>query len=173
AAQLLRRNLSELRAASPPRARHRFPGGPPPERRGRARLHTDAGRGDAGAPRALRSVRRGRASRALQVDEAVRWRGGTRAARLSALGRATTVMQTTRRVVGLGAAFAVVAGTATLILGTTPQAALQTPPIPKAGPLARPRSVEQVGAPRAATLAPIPPRTPQTPPTIALVERLF
>jgi cytochrome c peroxidase len=82
-------------------------------------------------------------------------------------------MQTARRVVGLGASFAVVAGIATLILGTAPQAALQTPPIPQAGPLAGPRSVEQVGAPREATLAAIPPDNPQTPAKIALGERLF
>jgi len=82
-------------------------------------------------------------------------------------------MQVTRRAVGLGAGFAAVVGTATLILGTTPQVALQTPPIPKPGPLARPISVDQVGAPRAATLATIPPDNPQTPAKIALGERLF
>jgi len=34
-----------------------------------------------------------------------------------------------------------VVGTATLILGATPQATLETPRIPEAGPIARPRSV--------------------------------
>ena len=78
-----------------------------------------------------------------------------------------------RRVVGLGAGFAVLVGTATLMLGTTPQATFQMPPIPEPDPLARPRSVDQVGAPRAATLAAIPPENPQTPAKIALGERLF
>jgi len=36
--------------------------------------------------------------------------------------------------------FAMVVGTATLILGATPQATLETPRIPEAGPIARPRS---------------------------------
>jgi cytochrome c peroxidase len=82
-------------------------------------------------------------------------------------------MLMTRRVVALGAGFAAIVGTATLILGTSQQAALKTPAIPKAGPLAGPRSVEQVGAPRDATLAAIPPDNPQTPAKIALGERLF
>src|SRR5262245_42093038 len=82
-------------------------------------------------------------------------------------------MLMTRRVVALGAGFAASVGTATLILGTSQQAALKTPAIPKAGVLAGPRSVEQVGAPRDATLAAIPPDNPQTPAKIALGERLF
>jgi cytochrome c peroxidase len=83
------------------------------------------------------------------------------------------VIQVTRSFVSMAARFALVVGTATLTLGTTPRAALDTPPIPKAGPLAGPRSTEQVGAPRAATLATIPPDNPQTPAKIALGERLF
>ena len=78
-----------------------------------------------------------------------------------------------RRAVGIGAAVAAVVGTATLMLGPAARATLQTPPIPKAGPLARPRSLEQVGAPRDATFAAVPPDDPQTPAKVALGERLF
>jgi cytochrome c peroxidase len=46
-------------------------------------------------------------------------------------------------------------------------------PIPKAGPLARPKSLNQVGVPLAATRAAIPPDNPQTPEKIALGEKLF
>jgi cytochrome c peroxidase len=66
-----------------------------------------------------------------------------------------------------------VVGTATLILGATRQARLETPPIPEAGPLARPKSLQQVGAPVDATHAAIPPDNPQTPEKIALGQRLF
>jgi cytochrome c peroxidase len=45
--------------------------------------------------------------------------------------------------------------------------------IPEAGPLARPRSLGQVGAPAEATRALVPPDNPQTPEKIALGERLF
>ena len=69
--------------------------------------------------------------------------------------------------------FAVVVGTATLIAGPTRQATLATPPIPEAGPLARPKSLHQVGAPADATHAAIPPDNPQTPEKIALGQRLF
>jgi len=81
--------------------------------------------------------------------------------------------RTARRAVGIGAAVAAVVGTATLMLGPAARATLQTPPIPKAGPLARPRSLEQVGAPRDATFAAVPPDDPQTPAKVALGERLF
>jgi cytochrome c peroxidase len=47
------------------------------------------------------------------------------------------------------------------------------PPIPKAGPLARPKSTDQVGSPLAATRAAIPSDNPQTPEKIALGENLF
>src|SRR2546427_8498451 len=70
-------------------------------------------------------------------------------------------------------AFLMVVGTATLILGATPEATLETPPIPEAGPLARPKSLQQVGAPADATSAAIPPDNPQTPEKIALGQRLF
>src|SRR2546425_419821 len=69
--------------------------------------------------------------------------------------------------------FVMVVGTATLILGATPEATLETPPIPEAGPLARPKSLQQVGAPADATPAAIPPDNPQTPEKIALGQRLF
>src|SRR5437899_979172 len=66
-----------------------------------------------------------------------------------------------------------VVGTATLILGATPQATLQTPPIPEAGPLARPKSLRQVGAPADATHGAIPADNPQTTEKIALGQKLF
>ena len=47
------------------------------------------------------------------------------------------------------------------------------PPIPKAGRLARPKSVHQVGVPVAETLAAAPADNPQTPEKIALGEKLF
>ena len=61
----------------------------------------------------------------------------------------------------------------TLIVGATRQATSETRPIPEAGPLARPKSLRQVGAPVAATQATIPPDNPQTPGKIALGQRLF
>ena len=69
--------------------------------------------------------------------------------------------------------FVVIICTATLIRGATAQARLETPPIPKTGPLARPKSLQQVGAPADATRAAIPPDNPQTPEKIALGQRLF
>ena len=64
-------------------------------------------------------------------------------------------------------------GAATLILGATQLAAVATAPIPEAGPLARPKSLRQVGVPVAGTHAAIPPDNPQTPEKIALGQRLF
>jgi cytochrome c peroxidase len=57
--------------------------------------------------------------------------------------------------------------------GATQQTTLKAPPIPEAGPLARPKSGQQVGAPAAATRAAIPPNNPQTPEKIALGQKLF
>ncbi|MFA5111205.1 MAG: cytochrome c peroxidase [Desulfobaccales bacterium] len=54
-----------------------------------------------------------------------------------------------------------------------PQAVAQPPPVPAAGPLARPRSLQQVGAPVLQTLAEAPPDNPPTPEKIALGEKLF
>ncbi len=57
--------------------------------------------------------------------------------------------------------------------GAMQQAAPKPPPIPAAGPLAEPKSVQQLGVPAAATRAAIPPDNPQTPEKIALGEKLF
>jgi cytochrome c peroxidase len=57
--------------------------------------------------------------------------------------------------------------------GGTQQATLKVPPIPEAGPLARPKSGQQLGAPAAATRTAIPPDNPQTPEKIALGQKLF
>src|SRR6266478_1605030 len=62
---------------------------------------------------------------------------------------------------------------ATLTIGWQRAAILKVPPIPKAGPLAQPKSIHQVGAPAAATRAAIPPDNPQTPEKIALGKKLF
>src|SRR5216683_2950934 len=78
-----------------------------------------------------------------------------------------------RRRVRIRLTFVLLAGTATLILGAPPQATLDARPIPEAGPLARPKSPQQVGAPADATPAAIPPDNPQTPEKIALGQRLF
>jgi cytochrome c peroxidase len=55
---------------------------------------------------------------------------------------------------------------------TATKAAVQ-PPIPKAGPLAQPRSLQQVGLPLDETRTAIPPDNPQTPEKIALGRKLF
>jgi cytochrome c peroxidase len=55
----------------------------------------------------------------------------------------------------------------------TQQAAPHAPPIPQAGALARPRSLQQIGVPAAATRAAIPSGNPQTPEKIALGQKLF
>src|SRR6266404_6254364 len=70
-------------------------------------------------------------------------------------------------------AFVMVVGTVTLILGATPEATLEMPPIPEASPLAQPKSLQQVGTPADATHAAIPPDNPQTREKIALGQRLF
>src|SRR5712691_2880726 len=57
--------------------------------------------------------------------------------------------------------------------GATQQATLKAPPIPEAGPLARPKCLGQVGVPAAATRAARPPHNPQTPEKIALGQKLF
>jgi cytochrome c peroxidase len=57
--------------------------------------------------------------------------------------------------------------------GTARQASGKAPPIPKATPLARPRSLQQVGVPAELTRAVIPPDNPQTPEKIALGQKLF
>jgi cytochrome c peroxidase len=57
--------------------------------------------------------------------------------------------------------------------GATQQAPVKPLPIPAAGPLARPKSLQQVGLPVKATRAAIPRDNPQTPEKIALGEKLF
>src|SRR5258708_4737992 len=49
----------------------------------------------------------------------------------------------------------------------------QAPILPQAGPLAEPRSSDQVGFPSALTASVIPPGSPLTPATVALGEKLF
>src|SRR5438045_609493 len=61
----------------------------------------------------------------------------------------------------------------TVTKGTTQQATGKAPPIPKAGPLARPRSLKQVGLPAELTRTVIPRDNPQTPEKIALGQKLF
>jgi cytochrome c peroxidase len=61
-------------------------------------------------------------------------------------------------------------------VGTGPTPALElghAPPLPKAGPLAQPRSQDQIGFPSALTASVIPPASPLTPATVALGEKLF
>src|SRR5438128_9151292 len=62
---------------------------------------------------------------------------------------------------------------ATLTIGWQRAAIPQVLPIPKAGPLAQPKYIHQVGVPAAATRAAIPPDNPQTPEKIALGQKLF
>jgi cytochrome c peroxidase len=56
---------------------------------------------------------------------------------------------------------------------TTRQDGGTAPPIPKAGPLAEPRSLQQVGLPAELTRRAIPQDNPQTPEKIALGQKLF
>jgi len=60
--------------------------------------------------------------------------------------------------------------------GFDPPSALapgKAPPLPKQGPLAEPRSADQVGLPAALTAAVIPPASPLTPAAVALGQKLF
>src|SRR3989454_3541104 len=63
-----------------------------------------------------------------------------------------------------------VTGAGTLTLGS---AAVKPPPIPQAGQLARPKSLNQVGTSEEATRSAIPPDNPQTTEKIALGQKLF
>jgi cytochrome c peroxidase len=49
----------------------------------------------------------------------------------------------------------------------------QAPPLPKPGPLAQPRSQDQIGFPAALTKSVMPPATPLTPAVVSLGEKLF
>src|SRR5437868_3330787 len=59
------------------------------------------------------------------------------------------------------------------LAGTAEPAAGKAPPIPKAGPLASSRSLQQVGLPVELTRTVTPPDNPQTPEKIALGQKLF
>jgi hypothetical protein len=52
-------------------------------------------------------------------------------------------------------------------------ATAKPPPVPEAGPLAEPKSPDQIGLPTELTRQAIPPDNPQTPDKIALGEKLF
>ncbi len=91
------------------------------------------------------------------------------------LGRDTLLLRYALSLTLVGAFTSVVlvvlvTGTGTLTLGS---AAVKPPPIPQAGPLARPKSLNQVGASEEATRAAIPPDNPQTTEKIALGQKLF
>src|SRR5260370_24878286 len=58
-------------------------------------------------------------------------------------------------------------------VGAALQAPGKAPPIPKEGPLARPRSLQQIGLPADLTRTVTPPDNPQTPEKIALGQKLF
>jgi cytochrome c peroxidase len=57
--------------------------------------------------------------------------------------------------------------------GTSRQSHGKAPPIPKAGPLANPRPIQQLGLPVELTRKAIPSDNPQTPEKISLGEKLF
>jgi cytochrome c peroxidase len=72
--------------------------------------------------------------------------------------------------------FDVAAARAAEDTGVGPPPALapgHAPPLPQAGPLANPRSQQQVGFPAKLTASVIPPSGPLTPAAVALGERLF
>jgi cytochrome c peroxidase len=68
---------------------------------------------------------------------------------------------------------AAVAAYLELAAQTPPQTSVSLPPIPTAGPLAQPKSLNQLGVPVEATRAAVPADNPQTPEKIALGEKLF
>ncbi|MGO8924091.1 MAG: cytochrome-c peroxidase [Xanthobacteraceae bacterium] len=72
------------------------------------------------------------------------------------------------------AVFAAPFGSGDTSVGAPPALAPgQAPPLPKAGPLAEPRSQDQVGLPVALTASVIPSDSPLTPASVALGEKLF
>jgi cytochrome c peroxidase len=76
--------------------------------------------------------------------------------------------------VSIGAVFAASAASDITGAGAPPALAPgQAPPLPKPGPLAAPRSDNQVGFPAALTQSVIPPSSPLTPAAVALGEKLF
>src|SRR5258708_6145076 len=58
-------------------------------------------------------------------------------------------------------------------IDTAPQTSGKAPPIPTAGPLAKPRSLQQTGLPAELTQSVVPADNPQMPEKIALGQRLF
>src|SRR5215468_3724159 len=77
---------------------------------------------------------------------------------------------------GLALAFAALAyngATFSRNPATVEAQAPQVPPIPAAGPLASPKSLNQIGVPVEATRAAVPADNPQSPEKIALGEKLF
>src|SRR5271168_188489 len=73
----------------------------------------------------------------------------------------------------LYAAMILTAGASLISAAQTPQDVGKAPPIPKNGPLGKPKSLEQVGVPIAATRALIPADNPQTPEKVQLGMKLF
>ena len=88
------------------------------------------------------------------MEELNRGGGGNQVARLTRLGVTVVLMNITP-------------------LFPESIAAQNAPPVPKPGPLARPKPLDQVGLPEAATRAAIPVDNPQAPEKIALGEKLF
>jgi cytochrome c peroxidase len=96
-------------------------------------------------------------------------------ARLGLIGAALAAVAGTFAYLGGWLTPTVVTGTA-LVFGSwreLPHATGKAPPIPKAGPLARPRSLDQVGLPAERTRTVIPRDNPQTPEKITLGQKLF
>src|SRR5260370_37678607 len=58
-------------------------------------------------------------------------------------------------------------------IDTAPQTSGKAPPIPTAGPLAKPRSLQQTGLPAELTQSVVPADNPQMPERIALGQKLF
>ncbi|HEX3441186.1 MAG TPA: cytochrome c peroxidase [Pseudolabrys sp.] len=76
--------------------------------------------------------------------------------------------------ISIGAVFAASAASDVTDAGDPPALAPgQAPPLPQPGPLAAPRSQNQVGFPAALTASVIPPSSPLTPGAVALGEKLF
>ena len=76
--------------------------------------------------------------------------------------------------ISIGAVFAASAASDVTDAGVPPALAPgQAPPLPQPGPLAAPRSQNQVGFPAALTASVIPPSSPLTPAAVALGEKLF
>jgi cytochrome c peroxidase len=76
--------------------------------------------------------------------------------------------------IGLGWSIAVhVSGNSETIVQANSQATAKVPPIPPDGPMALPKSLDQLGLPLDAMRAAVPVEDPQTPAKVALGEKLF